>query len=797
MALATAGEAIRYVLVGRRTAILAGRLFILLLAAVALIAGWVSLLGRSLPSSHAAATGLLGLFTFIWLARSYRRTTRDISSWERRTLLAIRLLAAVVVLILLARPVLQHVRVSRERATLAILLDDSKSMQIRDVRLDGTPVEPSSAVARLDCVKQALRANEDALAALSADLDIRWFLFADSIREWPRPRVDGEGTQTALAAGIERSRELLGQTGAKPAGVIIVSDGRDNLSTDDQRRAAGEWLVAAGVPLYAVGVGSETPVGAVHSLLARRLDCPISVSVLNRLSVHAELLAVGLEGKTIHVELLFDHDIVDRRQVQSTEPQELLRVELAHTPTAGGLHRVGIRAKAEGVDGPEGEASLSQFVRVTDDKIQVLYIDRPRYERAAIVRALEAASELRVTKVDLLQSAENAPASLPQSPLEWRAYHVVLIGDVDRKACPVGDLAAIGELVQEHGRGVAMLGGVRTLGSGHYAETPLARLMPVDLSVVGQLPAPVTFELTPAGKRHAICRLGADVAAGEEIWKKLPPLDGAARLAGLRPTAETLLQSVQGAPLLVVSETGKGRMATVAFDSTWRWSFTDQKGLEAQRRFWRQLVLWLANRRPEVWVTSDRPRYDFVRLHSGADQILLRAGVTDQTTGRTPENAKLTGTITGPDGQAREIRWIQTAEALEARPTVSEPGEYRVSVKAVQGGGGPDQRADGDLLGEAETAFVVAAADPELADPTADLENLRRLAARTRGFGGDYFNINQFGKLLERLAARPQAAEVRQIRRLRIVDDWPWGWFGVFVGLLTLEWVIRRRAGLV
>jgi hypothetical protein len=71
------------------------------------------------------------------------------------------------------------------------------------------------------------------------------------------------------------------------------------------------------------------------------------------------------------------------------------------------------------------------------------------------------------------------------------------------------------------------------------------------------------------------------------------------------------------------------------------------------------------------------------------------------------------------------------------------------------------------------------------------------MAARTRGFGGEYVPIEKFGSLLERFAARPHAAEIKRIRRRNLVDEWPWHWFGVFVGLLAVEWVARRRAGLV
>jgi hypothetical protein len=190
-----------------------------------------------------------------------------------------------------------------------------------------------------------------------------------------------------------------------------------------------------------------------------------------------------------------------------------------------------------------------------------------------------------------------------------------------------------------------------------------------------------------------------------------------------------------------------------------------------------------------VWVASDKPRYDLSRIRSNVERVTLRAGVSEPTTGKPPEGSMVVGTLAGPGGgKPREIRWIQTAEGLESRPPITEPGEYHVQVSAKVGN---------QVLGQSETAFIVAAPDPEMGDPTADLENLRRMAARTRAAGGEYVPIDQFGKLLERLGARPHLAEITQIRRRNPVDEWPWFWFAVFCGLLAIEWIIRRRSGLV
>ena len=79
-------------------------------------------------------------------------------------------------------------------------------------------------------------------------------------------------------------------------------------------------------------------------------------------------------------------------------------------------------------------------------------------------------------------------------------------------------------------------------------------------------------------------------------WARLPPLEGANRFTGVKPGA-TILAEADGKehrPLLVSQEWGSGRVIAFAGDSTWRWVM---RGFgSAHKRFWRQIVLWLARK---------------------------------------------------------------------------------------------------------------------------------------------------------------------------------------------------------
>ena len=82
-------------------------------------------------------------------------------------------------------------------------------------------------------------------------------------------------------------------------------------------------------------------------------------------------LATGLAGATIDVKLRVDEVVVDQQQVHATDVRELIRVDFSHVPDEVGLRRVTLRAKAAAMAGEQGEAELSQFVRVSDDTIPV------------------------------------------------------------------------------------------------------------------------------------------------------------------------------------------------------------------------------------------------------------------------------------------------------------------------------------------------------------------------------------------------------------------------------------------
>jgi energy-coupling factor transporter ATP-binding protein EcfA2 len=82
-------------------------------------------------------------------------------------------------------------------------------------------------------------------------------------------------------------------------------------------------------------------------------------------------------------------------------------------------------------------------------------------------------------------------------------------------------------------------------------------------------------------------------------------------------------------------------------------------------------------------------------------------------------------------------------------------------------------------------------------EPLANLDRLKRMADQTRHIGGLYAPLPELPDVLRRIGSASRPITLTQTRRWHLVEDSPWPWLAAFAMVLTLEWLLRRRAGLV
>ena len=132
--------------------------------------------------------------------------------------------------------------------------------------------------------------------------------------------------------------------------------------------------------------------------------------------------------------------------------------------------------------------------------------------------------------------------------------------------------------------------------------------------------------------------------------------------------------------------------------------------------------------------------------------------------------------VYGNDSTGREGRY-QTAYVPDV------PGEYRVTIKAWRGG---------EEIGTDERMFKVRPPAGELDDLVARPELLAEIASIG---GGRCVPLAQARSILDEIESRAGAVAVT---RQTIEPVWSNAWILLtFVGLITGEWILRKRHGLV
>ena len=104
-------------------------------------------------------------------------------------------------------------------------------------------------------------------------------------------------------------------------------------------------------------------------------------------------------------------------------------------------------------------------------------------------------------------------------------------------------------------------------------------------------------------------------------------------------------------------------------------------------------------------------------------------------------------------------------------------------------------RHNGAQIGSAKSRFLVFEQDLELDNAVADPTLLASLSAMTKDVGGRSLAPEELSDLLDEMTEKPLELEVETQVKHTPWDTWPF--FLLFVGLISGEWYLRKKWGLV
>jgi hypothetical protein len=708
---------------------------------------------------------LLGvlLFGFSWW-------TYPAGTPGRSILLLLRAGSILVILWVLLRPSWLDRTGENSSTNLIFLLDQSRSMAIADEA--GGRTRWASAIKEIE-ESQPIRDE------LANKLGTRWFTFGEELSERPMVEtLEQEPTQSKTAIGDALEGVLRQSAGSPVAGVVLLSDGANTAGVSPVQMS--RRFKSARIPIHVVGFGQEVVSSQSRDLIARSIRANPTVFAKNKLTVTGEFDVSTVGNTPVNVRLLFNGAGQSSGEFRAGERAQRLLTDLSATPTVPGDLKITLDATVPG-DPQSNNNSISTYITVLSGGISVLAIEgKYRFWEPKYVRwALDQSPDISLDQFYLQEGSQKQ--SLPEEYLVPGRVDVFLLGDLAANRLPRAQLEAIRDRVESNGAGLMMMGGYESFGPGGWGESPLASVLPVVMTK-GDAQRSNSTPIVPTaeGLRHFILRLSNDAQANQLAWQSLSPLDGSSSWSSLKPGAQLLAESPERVGLLAAQNVGAGRSVAFAGDTTWRWR-QDSIKIGYHARFWRQLVLWLA-RKEETGSASLKVTLAARRVPLGQGLPLTVQALSKE--GNPLPDAAIQVDVVSPSGTRSAVTlYPQDQQQLGTVRDLTELGDYTVEVSG---------KAGSEDLGKTSVKFLTYSEDAESQQTAADFGLLRSLA---QGTGGEFVRHLELDKLLRRLVDRPLPERPATSELTPLWDRWEP--LAVFLALLTIEWGLRKRWGLI
>lgn len=717
-----------------------------------------------------------------------------------------------------------------------------------------------SAIARR-LLTEKLWNGKTAIERLQKDFDLRIYRFGSEAEPDPELKRAGVVAESNGIDDKEKAKEASFRAATdftsalekaltdipyeELAGFLILTDGRHN--GDAGVDAVSRRLGGSGIPIHSIIIGgSRLP----SDLAIGVATAPESIFLGDKVRISGSIAATGYFNKSAKLSLYLGDDLLEEETILIKAEEYEQEFRFTHIPEEKGVVRYRLVVETpENDEFPENN-EWALDVSVMDDRTNVLLVDsRPRWE-FRYLRNLFYGRDKSVHlqeylhHPDVVAGQPNEPlppadvsrkfgdsesGSYPRNRAAWSKFDVIILGDLSEEELPPEVVSDIKYCVEQRGALLVSIAGPEAFP--HAIRNPeMLSLLPIEVKPtlekgVSSDETSFRFRLAPSGRNHPVMQQSTSSYENDQIWNDLPEMywrhpvtnvkSGAEVLAYAEPadapetemfardTAKMLDQDPGKAvemmtkfremqrnnALIAVRNQGRGKVLQLMTDRTWRLRY--RVGDTRHHRFWGQVLRWGAGEKLRAGNQYARIGTDLLR-YAPNDPVTVQARFQD-TSFQALNDLKPEVFVT--DSLGKEIRSIRLRYREDSNgfyegelAPIQKPGYYKVHLRCpeagrILGGKWPE-------VSEAQFVVVTSRRPAEFVKVSASWDTPRRMASVS---GGLVLPPSRLGEALDRYG---EGNRVMHERSEIYLWDHPL-LFLLLIGLLTAEWILRKRVSLM
>ncbi|MDI6779838.1 MAG: vWA domain-containing protein [Bacteroidota bacterium] len=691
----------------------------------------------------------------------YRYTVPQVTLAKKIVLSIIRSLVLIILMFIIFEPILSLINTTTKKPSIAVLIDNSRSMNIRE-----------GSNSDVENLKKFIAAKS--LEKNLAGVDVKYYSFSSSLTGFEifsPGSLKFSGDVTDISSALNQLKDQIRVQNHQA--VVLISDGNYNVGKNPVYDAEN-----LGVPVYTIGIGDTME---QKDVMISNIQTNNITYVDTRVPIDITVKWLAGANENVEVELNDGTQIIDRKIVTLTQSTAESRLRMFFEPKEEGTKKLTAAVSKIKDELTEKNNYQSVFVKVLKSKLQVLMIaGAPSADVAVVRQTLSEDQHISVSSLVQKNMSDFYERKLTRSLLD-SSDCIVLIG-FPNQASSYETLNLLKDAIDSQRKPVLFI----TAKNIDYNKLQtIDAFLPFSWSSVNNTELYVFPQIPEKMRAHPLINL--DGGTSVESWQQLPPIYKVATMYRPKPESEMLasvrLENIQiNEPLILTRNINRQKTLAVTAYGIWRWRLLSVGNPQTEKLLYLFLtnsVRWLTTKEDEknVKIIPTKETYTTNEAVEFTGQVY-----NDQYRQVNDADVKV-NLISGQEKYEILLNTIGSGRYEGSFGSIPE-GDYSYAASAIR---------DGRTIGEDKGKFSVGKINIEFLDTRMNKQILEQIAYKT---SGGYTDISKYNNLIPLITSNKFSSQ--EIVNVKEFELWNWEYVaGLLIILLAVEWFIRKRSGMV